>query len=71
MRPPPCFDDAEARKVMDTICRANTVDVALIRDACEVVLKHSGTGRADGVNEDVTQCIDGFIRRLEQKQRET
>lgn len=63
MKAPPCFEDPEARKSIESICRTNRLDSRLLRELCEIVVRYSGSGRAEGITTDITQCIDGFVER--------
>lgn len=65
MRPPPCFDDKESRRIIDQICRQNNVDANLLVELCEVVHNYSGSGRPEGINHEIAQAIDSFVQRNE------
>jgi len=65
MNVPPSFQDPEAKRVIAALCDDNSIDTTLLKDLCEVVHNYSGSGRADGVIADVTDCIDRFIARQE------
>lgn len=63
MKAPACFDDPDTRKTIDAVCRHSHIDLRLLKELCEVVQKYSGSGRAEGVTVDITQCIDAFVAR--------
>ena len=66
MRKPACFTDIEAKKEIQRLCRANDVDINLLTDLCEVISMHSGSGRREGIIEDITQCIDRLLQRTQE-----
>ncbi len=63
MKAPPCFEDPDTRKAIEAVCKRSNIDLRLLKDLCEVVQSYSGSGRAEGVTVDITQCIDGFVAR--------
>jgi len=63
MRPPACFDDREARRLIDQLCKKHVVDVLLLEELCEVIGRHSGSGRKDGIVSEFNTCIDAFLER--------
>ena len=66
MRKLACFTDIEARKEIQRLCRENEVDINLLTDLCEVISMHSGSGRKEGVVEEITQCIDRLLERTQE-----
>lgn len=70
MKAPPCFEDAEARKSIEATCRQSKIDCRLLKELCDVVMKYSGAGRADGVGFDIAECIDAFLSRTATVQKE-
>lgn len=59
----PCFSDAQALRIIRRLCADNNLDTLLLEGLCEIVQEHSGSGRADGVNEQIAQVIERFISR--------
>lgn len=62
---PACFTDSESKKIIKELCTQNTVDVVLLRELCEVVGQYAGSGRKDGINAEISQCLDLFLARQE------
>jgi len=63
MNAPPCFQDSAAKRVISNLCSQNNIDITLLKDLCEVLNNFSGSGRKEGVQVDLTDCIDRFIDR--------
>jgi hypothetical protein len=63
VRTPACFEDRDTRPIIEGLCRKNNVDLQLLIDLCEVTQKFSGSGRKEGVTNDVAGCIDSFLHR--------
>lgn len=63
MRPPACFDDREARRLIDGLCKKSEIDVKLLEELCEVIHEHSGSGRKDGIVSEFNTCLDSFLDR--------
>lgn len=63
MKPLPAFEDPETKKLIQELCQDYQVDVALLKDLCEVMQGHSGSGRKDDVNSDIAGCVDRFLAR--------
>ena len=63
MRPPPCFDDRDTRKKIESLCQANQIDTQLLIELCEILYTYSGSGRKEGITAEFTQCIDNFVTR--------
>lgn len=61
MRAPPCFDDPETKRLIRKICEEHDIDVDLLKDLCEITLKHSGTGKAFGLPEQIDLSLERFI----------
>ena len=66
MKPPTCFQDSEGKKEIERLCRENDVDSCLLKDLCEVVSQHAGSGRREGILAEITECIDRFLTRCSQ-----
>jgi len=63
MNYPPCFQDSEAKKEIERLCRENNIDILLLKDLCELLNEYSGMGRKEGVIQDIEDIIDRFIKR--------
>lgn len=63
MKPPPCFQDSESKGEIQRLCKENDVDLILLKDLCEIVGQHAGSGRKEGVVAEITECIDRFLDR--------
>jgi hypothetical protein len=63
LRSPACFDDRESRRLMDQLCKKAEIDVKLLEELCEVIQRHSGSGRKDGIVSEFNTCIDSFMHR--------
>lgn len=61
MKAPPCFEDPETKRLIRKTCENHEIDVDLLRDLCEVVLKYSGSGRAFGLPEEIDLTLERFI----------
>lgn len=69
MRPAPCFEDKDARKVIEAVCESNEIDLQLIADLCEIAHSYSGSGRSHGITEDIVRCIADFEGRVNRPHR--
>lgn len=65
MNVPPCFQEPEARRLISNLCEQNKIDTTLLKDLCEILVNFSGSGRKEGIQADLTDCIDRFIIRSE------
>ena len=63
MRPPACFEDREALGLIKQLCKKSDIDVKLLEELCEVIQRHSGSGRRDGIVSEFNSCIDNFLQR--------
>ena len=63
MKPLPAFEDQETKKLIQTLCQETQIDMTLLKDLCEVMQGHSGSGRKETVNGDIAGCIDRFLER--------
>lgn len=63
MNVPPCFQDPDGKRVISDLCSQNNIDITLLKDLCEVLNSFSGSGRKEGVQADLADCIDRFIDR--------
>jgi hypothetical protein len=63
MRKPACFEDHETSHIIRQLCEENNIDMQLIIDICAEVDKFSGSGRKDGLQNDILSCINEFIDR--------
>ncbi len=65
MKAPPCFDDPETKRIIREICDQHAIDIELLKDLCELIAEHSGSGRRFGLPEDIDTIITRFITRTE------
>jgi len=63
MKAPPCFDDAETKKIIRSICTQHSIDSDLLKDLCEMVIERSGAGRRFGLDEEIAGIIERFFSR--------
>lgn len=63
MKAPPCFDDPESKKLIHGLCEEHRIDVALLRDLCELIQQHSGSGRKHHIDAEIALCVDRFRER--------
>jgi len=63
MKVPPCLEESETKKEIVALCKQEGIDLRLLTDLCEVVQQQSGSGRAVGINVEITDCIDWFLKR--------
>lgn len=63
MKQLPAFEDAETKKLIQELCKECQVDVSLLKDLCEVIQNHSGSGRKHDVDSDIAGCLDRFLAR--------
>jgi hypothetical protein len=63
MKPLPAFEDSETKKLIQEICKECQVDVSLLKDLCEVMQGHTGSGRKHDVDSDIAGCLDRFRAR--------
>jgi hypothetical protein len=62
MKAPPCFEDPESKKIIRNICEQHRIDIELLKDLCEIVNVHAGSGRRFGLPEDIEAVLDRFIK---------
>jgi len=60
MKAPPCFEDPESKKIIRKICEEHRIDMDLLKDLCEIVNVHAGSGRRFGLPEDIEAVLDRF-----------
>lgn len=63
MKPPPCFDDPQSKKLIQSLCEEHRVDTALLKDLCELIQQYSGSGRKHHIDAEIALCIDRFLER--------
>lgn len=63
MRTPACFEDRDTRRIIEEVCRRNRIDLQLLIELCEVVQKFSGSGRKEGINNDIATSLDAYLER--------
>lgn len=63
MKAPPCFEDPETRKIIRQICDQHGIDTELLKDLCELMNEHSGSGRRFGLPEEIDGIINRFFTR--------
>ena len=63
MRTPACFEDKDTRPIIDDLCKKHKIDMQLLVELCEAIQKFSGSGRKEGVTNEIATCIDTFLQR--------
>lgn len=63
MKPPPCFDDLECGRVIRELCDEHRIDTELLKDLCELMQQHSGSGRKHHIDAEIALSIDRFLKR--------
>jgi hypothetical protein len=63
MKAPPCFDDPECKKVIRGLCEEHRIDAALLKDLCELMQQHSGSGYKRHIDSEIALSIDRFLER--------
>ena len=63
MKTLPCFDDPESRKLIQELTEQHRVDTTLLRDLCELIQQHSGSGRKHNIDAEIALCLDRFLER--------
>lgn len=61
MKAPPCFEDAETKRIVRKICDDHRVDMDLLKDICELVQERSGEGRKFGIDAEISDVLSRFI----------
>lgn len=62
MRPPACFEDEDAKRLIESLCGEHGIDITLLTDLTEIVQQFSGSGRREGVTTEITSAIDRFLK---------
>lgn len=57
---PACFEDEEARKVLEALCRQNNISPELIHELYQISLKYVGSGRPDGIVDDLASALSRY-----------
>ena len=60
---PFCFEQPESREILERLCSSNHIDVKLIEDICQTEMDYEGSGRPEGIYEDIQKCLDNFNQR--------
>jgi hypothetical protein len=63
MRAPACFEDAEAKLLIERLCTEHRIDITLLTDLSEIVQEFSGSGRREGVTVELSSALDRFLAR--------
>jgi molybdate-binding protein len=63
MKAPPCFDDPETKRMIERICEEHQIDGELLKDLCELINNHSGSGRRFGLDDEISASITRFLTR--------
>jgi hypothetical protein len=63
MKAPPCFDDPESSKLIQSLSQEHGIDTALLKDLCELMQQHPGAGRIHHIHSEIADCIDRFLAR--------
>ena len=62
MKAPPCFEDPESKKIIRKICEQHRIDMELLKDLCQIVNDHTGSGRRFGLPEAIEAVLDRSIK---------
>lgn len=62
MRPPACFEDDDAKELIERLCSEHGIDITLLTDLTEIVQQFSGSGRREGVTTEITSALDRFLK---------
>ena len=63
MKAPPCFEDQETKRIIRQICEEHNIDIDLLKDLCEEVNLHAGSGKRFGLPENIDSILDRFVTR--------
>lgn len=66
MRAPACFEDKEAKRLIERLCTEHRIDSILLTDLCEIVQQFSGSGRREGVTVEISSALDRFSARVKE-----
>jgi len=61
MKAPPCFEDAESKRIIRQICDDHRIDIDLLRDICELVQERAGEGKRVGIDAEISDILSRFI----------
>jgi len=63
MRAPACFEDPDAKRLIEELCQQYRIDSQLLVDLTEIVQTFSGSGRREGITVDISSALDRFASR--------
>ena len=66
MKPPPCFEDTETKRIIREICDRHQIDMELLKDLCELVNERSGSGRRFGLDDEMAGILSRFLTRTKE-----
>lgn len=66
MKPPPCFEDTETKRIIRQICAQHQIDMELLKDLCELVNERSGSGRRFGLDDELAGILSRFLTRAKE-----
>jgi len=66
MKPPPCFEDTETKRIIRQICEQHQIDMELLKDLCELVNERSGSGRRFGLDDELAGILSRFLSRTKE-----
>ncbi len=66
MKPPPCFEDTETKRIIRQICEQHQIDMELLKDLCELVNERSGSGRRFGLDDELAGILSRFLTRTKE-----
>lgn len=66
MKPPPCFEDSETKRIIRQICEQHQIDMELLKDLCELVNERSGSGRRFGLDDELAGILSRFLTRTKE-----
>lgn len=59
----PCFKDPDAKKEIQRLCKEHDIDLPLLEDLCEAMMRHSGKARIDGIDNEISLSLERFLAR--------
>lgn len=61
----PLFRNPEAKKVVQAVCTDHGITPRLLQNLIEIERDYAGSGRAEGISQDLEKCINDFLEERE------